>query len=200
MNETDLMHEIMEAVSARGCDVFRVNVGKVRLQDGRWFDTGLPKGHPDLYGFIHPTGRVFYIECKVPPNKPTPEQLNFIQHAKNSGALACVAYCVEDALGMINNAVWEGMGLVIMDPAAEKFPEDSSSWVSILTWASDCRELFEALLNIRECGAKLEKDEKWGMRIVPCERRDVYQESLKIFQKYKEQLKDELFWLGKVGA
>lgn len=37
MNETDLMHEIMKAVSARGCMVFRANVGKFKLSDGRWF-------------------------------------------------------------------------------------------------------------------------------------------------------------------
>ena len=50
MTETDLMNAVMLAASAKDCVIFRTNVGKVRMTDGRWFDTGLPKGHADLYG------------------------------------------------------------------------------------------------------------------------------------------------------
>ena len=51
MTETDLMHAVMLAVTEAGNQIFRTNVGKVRTPDGRYFDTGLPKGHSDLYGF-----------------------------------------------------------------------------------------------------------------------------------------------------
>ena len=50
MTETDIMHQIMLDVSAAGNLIFRGNVGKVKLRDGRWFDTGLPKGFSDLFG------------------------------------------------------------------------------------------------------------------------------------------------------
>ena len=64
MNETDLMHSVMLEASKAGNMIFRANVGKVRMADGRWFDTGLPKGHSDLYGF-RPDGRVFYVETNI---------------------------------------------------------------------------------------------------------------------------------------
>ena len=50
-SEHSIQSAIMVAVSKHQCTVFRSNVGKVKTIDGRWFDTGLPKGHPDLYGF-----------------------------------------------------------------------------------------------------------------------------------------------------
>lgn len=91
------MHKVMVAISAAGYKVFRTNVGKVKMADGRWFSTGLPKGHSDLYGF-RPDGQIFYIETKVKPYKPTAEQLNFLRVMRESGALAGVAYTVEEAL------------------------------------------------------------------------------------------------------
>ena len=48
-----------------------------------------------------------------------------------------------------------------MDPAAERLPDDSDLWLKLLTFASDCRELFEALVTVRDCGARLEKDDKF---------------------------------------
>lgn len=101
MTETDLMNNIRLEISKHDCKIFRANVGKIRMPDGRWFDTGLPKGHPDLYGF-RKDGRCFYIEVKVHPNKPTPEQLNFIRIAKSYNCLAGVAYSVEEALAIVS--------------------------------------------------------------------------------------------------
>lgn len=97
MNETDIMHMIMLALSGQGYKVFRTNVGKVKLADGRWFDTGLPKGHADLYGF-RPDGQIFYIEVKAPGGKVRPKQKQFLCSMKQSGALCGVAYSVDDAL------------------------------------------------------------------------------------------------------
>ena len=68
MNETDLMHSIEEAISKQGHFVCRYNVGKVQTKDGGWFNAGPPNGHPDLAGHLRPTGKAFYIECKVAPN------------------------------------------------------------------------------------------------------------------------------------
>lgn len=97
MSEMRLMHEIMIALTEAGCQVFRTNVGKVRTPDGRFFDTGLPKGHSDLYGFRR-DGQIFYVEVKVKPNKPTTEQILFIAAMRNKGALGGVAYSVKEAL------------------------------------------------------------------------------------------------------
>lgn len=95
------MHSIMLAVSQDGGQVFRCNVGKVRLQDGRWFDTGLPRGHADLYGFRR-DGQIFYIEVKVRPNRPTKVQKDFLAKMRDYGALAGVAYSVVEAMNIVH--------------------------------------------------------------------------------------------------
>lgn len=100
MTETDLMNAVMLAASAKDCVIFRTNVGKVRMTDGRWFDTGLPKGHADLYG-VKRDGRAFYIETKLKPRKPTKEQCYFLKRMLEQGACAGVAYSVEEALQII---------------------------------------------------------------------------------------------------
>ena len=96
MTEHDLQNLIRLKLTELGYTVFRANVGKVKMQDGRWFDTGLPKGFSDL--FAVKDGRVYFIECKVKPNKPTPEQLNFIERMIQQGCRAGVAYSVDEAV------------------------------------------------------------------------------------------------------
>lgn len=72
-----IQSKIQVALSANDCTVFRTNVGSIRLPDGTFFKTGLPKGHPDLYGFRHSDGKVFYIEVKNEVGRPRPEQIKF---------------------------------------------------------------------------------------------------------------------------
>ena len=99
--EHTIQNEIRVALTENGYTVFRANVGKVKTADGRWFDTGLPKGHPDLYGF-RPDGKVFYIEVKNAKGRVRPEQKQFIKTVKARGALAGIARSVEDALDIIH--------------------------------------------------------------------------------------------------
>ena len=99
MTEHDLQNSIRLKLSKEGYTTFRANVGKVKLADGRWFDTGLPKGFSDL--FAVKSGRVYFIECKVKPNTPTPEQLNFIERMREQGCRAGVAYTVEEAMEIV---------------------------------------------------------------------------------------------------
>ena len=49
--ESLIQNQIRVELSKAGYMVFRINVGKVRMADGRWFDTGAPKGFCDLFGF-----------------------------------------------------------------------------------------------------------------------------------------------------
>ena len=95
--EHELMDNMRLALSQHDAVVFRANVGTGRTIDGRYFNTGLPKGFSDLFGVL-PGGRAFFIECKVKPNKPAKEQVNFIEQMKSCGAYAGVAYSVEEAL------------------------------------------------------------------------------------------------------
>ena len=79
--------------------------------DGTSFKGGLaelPAGHSDLAGTLAPAGRSLYIEVKAPAwidergkvirsaGKPTTEQLDFLLSKYDRGAIALVAYSVDD--------------------------------------------------------------------------------------------------------
>ena len=46
-----IQDKIRLALSRSQCTVFRVNVGRVKMADGRYFTTGVPEGYSDLSGF-----------------------------------------------------------------------------------------------------------------------------------------------------
>lgn len=81
--------------------LFRANVGSGFTYDGRHFDTGLPKGFSDLFGFRKEDGRAVFIEVKTGTGRASPEQLNFIRKMQLYGALAGIARSVEDARRII---------------------------------------------------------------------------------------------------
>lgn len=98
-SEHALMNTIKETLEYMGYVVFRANVGKVRMSDGRFFNTGLPKGFSDL--FACKNGRTYFIEVKVKPNKPSPEQLTFLENMRYQGFGADVCYSVEEAIRLV---------------------------------------------------------------------------------------------------
>lgn len=104
MSEMDLLNSVRLAVSRAGCVIFRINVGTGMTKDGRFFTTGVPVGHSDLYG-VRPDGRAFFIETKLHPRKPTKEQCRFLLRLIKQNACAGVAYTVEEALNIVE---WQG--------------------------------------------------------------------------------------------
>lgn len=97
-------HNIQNSIRAGVADIaliFRANVGSGVTYDGRHFDTGLPKGFSDLFGFRIPDGRAFFIEVKSPTGRIRPEQQNFIEQMRSNGALAGIARSVEEARRII---------------------------------------------------------------------------------------------------
>ncbi len=95
------MRAIMLALSADGHFVVRVNVGKFRMADGRWFDTGLPPGFSDLAGHRAGDARAFYVEVKTPTGRVSPQQTAFIAAMRARGALAGVARSVQEARNIL---------------------------------------------------------------------------------------------------
>lgn len=102
MKELDIQNAIRLRLSELGFAVFRTNVGKVRMPDGRWFNTGLPKGHPDLYAVR--SGKIYYIEVKTPTGKVSAEQEHFIATMRDRyGCVAGVVRSVEDAERLVSD-------------------------------------------------------------------------------------------------
>ncbi|MTB64099.1 VRR-NUC domain-containing protein [Streptococcus sp. zg-86] len=100
LSEHDVQNAIRMELARRHIVCFRANVGKVRMADGRYFDTGLPKGFSDLFGFKS-DGKIFFIEVKNKSGRIRPEQEKFIERMRLFGALAGVARSVEEALDII---------------------------------------------------------------------------------------------------
>lgn len=101
-------HSIQNDIRANTGDVavlFRANVGSGVTYDGRHFDTGLPKGFSDLFGFRRSDGRAVFIEVKAPGGRVCSEQVKFIERMRGYGALAGVARSVEDARNIILEVV-----------------------------------------------------------------------------------------------
>lgn len=96
MTEHDLQCKIQKALCKDGYTVFRINVMGSYTKDGRFVPPSVPKGFTDLIAVKD--GRASFIEVKCKPNKPTAEQINFIERMKNKGCCAGVAYSVEEAL------------------------------------------------------------------------------------------------------
>ena len=100
MTEHDLQNTIRLELAKQGWVTFRVNVGKVKMHDGRWFDTGLPPGFSDLMALKE--GRTVFIEVKAKKGKPSKVQLNFIEQMKKNGFSAGVVYSLEDVKELLN--------------------------------------------------------------------------------------------------
>ncbi|WP_225362923.1 VRR-NUC domain-containing protein [Apilactobacillus quenuiae] len=99
--EHQIQNEIRVALTQHDCTCFRANVGKVFMSNGKFFDTGLPKGYPDLFGFRHSDGKIFFIEVKNEIGRLRPEQKTFRKFAANYPVLYGVARSANDAIKII---------------------------------------------------------------------------------------------------
>ena len=99
-SEHQIQNEIRIAISQAGHTVFRANVGKVQMKDGRWFDTGLPAGFSDLFG-VRADGKAFFLEIKKHNGIVKEKQRLFLEVMKSKGALTGVARSVSDALKIL---------------------------------------------------------------------------------------------------
>lgn len=100
-SEHEIQKEIQIALSRNCCTVFRANVGKVLTADHRWFDTGLPKGFPDLMGYRWADNQIFFIEVKNATGKPREDQIRFHEFLQSHNVIHGIARSVDDALKIV---------------------------------------------------------------------------------------------------
>jgi len=94
---------IRVALAQAGYIVFRTNVGKVKTAEGRWFDTGLPIGFPDLMGYKPDNGRIFFIEVKTPIGHRRKDQVDFADGLRDKNVIYGVARSADDAVAIVRN-------------------------------------------------------------------------------------------------
>ena len=101
MTEHEIQNAIRLKLSDMGYCVFRINVGKFKLADGRWFETGAPKGYSDLTAIKD--GKVYFLEVKTETGKPTKEQINFLAVMRDRyGCIAGIVRSVDDAVRLVS--------------------------------------------------------------------------------------------------
>lgn len=95
-----IQNRIREALSPYAI-IFRANVGRIRTPDGRFFDTGLPSGFPDLFGFRKSDGKIIFIEVKAPTGRVSAAQQRFQRIVSAFPVICGVCRSPEDALRLI---------------------------------------------------------------------------------------------------
>ena len=100
MKESDIQNEIRLALNPYAI-IFRTNVGKVKMKDGRFFDTGLPPGHLDLAGFRKSDGKAVYIEVKTNRGRLRDDQKKFIETVGQYDVIVGVARSGEEAIKIV---------------------------------------------------------------------------------------------------
>lgn len=101
--ESAIQDSIRVALAENGYIVFRTNVGKVKTADGRWFDTGLPTGFPDLMGYKPDNGKIFFIEVKTPIGHRRKDQIMFANGLRDKNVIYGVARSADEALNIVRN-------------------------------------------------------------------------------------------------
>lgn len=98
-NESELIgHCIDELNKFPNVHAFRVN--NLAVRGRRFVQNGTMKGVPDIHVMIK--GQPYsFIECKMPGQEPSEDQLKFKRIAERMGHPYIVAYCLEDALKVI---------------------------------------------------------------------------------------------------
>ncbi|MCH5463222.1 VRR-NUC domain-containing protein [Secundilactobacillus sp. HBUAS58055] len=99
-SEHSIQSNIMMALSKADCTVFRSNAGKVRTDDGRNIVL-FPRGTPDLLGFRHSDGKMFFVEVKNQIGRLRPDQIRFAKFIRQYPVLYGVARSVDDALEIV---------------------------------------------------------------------------------------------------
>ena len=102
-NEQSIQDDIRVALAQAGYVVFRANVGKVKTADGRWFNSGLPTGFPDLVGYKPENGRIFFVEVKTATGKRRKDQVLFAKGLQNRNVIYGVARSAEEAITIVKN-------------------------------------------------------------------------------------------------
>lgn len=99
MSETDLVRAIVKYLRVQGFYCWRQNTGAVRFQRGGGKKAGFVRfGEPGISDILGVTleGKFLAIEVKLPGNRPTPNQQEFLSKIKAFGGVAFVATCIED--------------------------------------------------------------------------------------------------------
>ncbi|MGA3392082.1 VRR-NUC domain-containing protein [Lactiplantibacillus pentosus] len=103
--EQMIQRGIIEALAMAGHHVWRINVGKVKMEDGRMFSAGPQAGFPDVCGYRKPDGKMFFIEVKTKTGKRRPAQEYFAKEIARDPVIYGVARSPQEALEIVTKGL-----------------------------------------------------------------------------------------------
>lgn len=101
--ETALQNEIIAALCSKGHYAVNHTVGQFYTKYGSIVNIG-HHGESDIWGHRREDGKAFYIEVKLPGEKPREDQERFIAAMKRTGAIAGWCTSVEGALKIVEKS------------------------------------------------------------------------------------------------
>ena len=102
--ETKLQNQIIVALCENGCVAWNHTVGQFFTKYGAKVNVG-HHGEADIRGHRISDGRAFYIEVKLPGEKPREDQAKFLKAMQSKGAIAGCAHSVEEALTIVSRSM-----------------------------------------------------------------------------------------------
>jgi len=96
--ESDLVRVTLQWLRLVGIPCFRNNTGAYKRGNG-WIRYG-SKGSGDILGIL-PGGRWLSIELKVGKNKPSKDQLEFMDMISSHGGVAFAAWSIDEVIERI---------------------------------------------------------------------------------------------------
>lgn len=98
--ETELQNKIITALCMNSCVARNHTVGRFYTEYGSRIQIGTD-GESDIIGHRIADGKAFYIEVKLPGEKPKKHQQKFLDAMARAGALSGCAHSVEEALEIV---------------------------------------------------------------------------------------------------
>lgn len=98
--EQILQSKILVALNAAGYYATNHTVGQFLTKYGGTVKVGVP-GEADIWG-VTPQGRAFFIEVKLPGQKPRQNQLDFLEAMRKQNAIAGWCTSVKEAMEIVH--------------------------------------------------------------------------------------------------
>ena len=103
--ETILQNKVICALCERGHYATNHTVGKFYTRHGAMVSIG-NHGEADIWGH-RKDGRAFYLEVKLPGEKPRKDQLDFIEAMWRTNAIAGWCTSVEEAIRIVEGELYD---------------------------------------------------------------------------------------------
>ena len=82
--ELNLQKRCMLYASSLGLLVYHFEATSYQLPNGSYVNSNVPVGWPDLTIIDPVTSKVYFAELKIKPNKPSKEQIHYLEVLPNS--------------------------------------------------------------------------------------------------------------------